>query len=83
MKPPKDIEMKSYIVLSISEDGDYDMQRLSGDVLTQRLNEEYYGNNSIIPDVPNNIENVSGIIIIDGDIVVPVSLQTLVNWVLP
>ena len=83
MKPPKDIEMKSYIVLSISEDGDYDMQRLSGDVLTQRLNEEYYGINSIIPDVPNNIEHVSGIIIIEGDIVVPMSLQTIVNWELP
>lgn len=71
------------IVVSTSEDGDVDMRRISRVQLTKNLNTDYYGKEPEFVSAADltgsgyrDLRAKRGIVIIDGDIIVPTAIVT-------
>lgn len=80
--------MKSqYVIVVSSSDGDVTIQRLTREQLSQRLKEHYWGNEPRFLAVADfgqsdwlDLTARGGIVIIDGDVIVPKPKQVVVEY---
>jgi hypothetical protein len=77
--------MKSYVVVSVGEDGDCYITQMLADELTERLNENHWGKDvtflATFPKRTVNLqENGVGIYIIEGDYIKPRPKQVITAY---
>lgn len=73
-----------FFVIHTNEDGEASVERLTEELLVQRLNEEYWGDNKFLPAL-NRGESLdllekSGFVIIRGVQVIPTPKSIVKEW---
>jgi hypothetical protein len=70
------------LVISCSEDGDKSLHRLTKAELCDRLDEQWYGESPAFapPGTVPNMDTFVGLIIIEGDIVVPKPVEKVTRY---
>lgn len=75
--------MKTYFMLAQTEDSFYISGPLSKDQVSDRLEEQYYGDIPVLPTLPPATDyglSEIGIIIIEGSVVVPKAKQVVTKF---
>jgi len=77
--------MKSYIIIYYSPDGGASkVESLTADELSTALNENWYGEDVLIAsNAQEDWDSFSGIVIIEGKIVMPQAKEKVTQWELP
>lgn len=76
------MNQEHYFVIYGSEDGG-SMERLTKELLLKRLNEGYYGEKEVLSELPEDIDNFNGLVIIKGSLVVPTAKKVVTEFELP
>lgn len=77
-------ESAVYYVIRTSEDGDVSLDAMTKETLLQRLNTRYWGDQIIRKIQPGervNLQDQSGVYIIEGEVVVPYPKEVVKEWV--